>query len=335
MLGISSALWRAGYNVLMFDYTGYGDEPGPVTLGYWEMADARAALRYLRSRFPDAPLGVLGFSMGAAVAIMVAAREPDVRAVFADSPFTDQREIVRYQVGRKFRLSASQQGEWLARVVLSLVDRRLARLFGFRLSDVDPLRDVASLAPRPLALLHGEADTTIPVEHTRRMEAAARRRGPGGGTVHPGGRPLPGLLLRPRRLLRPRHPVLRQPRRRPCRDAGERPERPERQPESGPRNHRATAGGALVGPQHDCQTGLPVGAGHGRLPPLLHRPHEVLQQQGARVAQGGQGDVLPLAGNQRRDVFGSALPFPSRRRRLLHVRPERAPGEAGSCPLVP
>ena len=193
VLGISSALWRAGYNVLMFDYTGYGDEPGPVTLGYWEMADARAALRYLRSRFPDAPLGVLGFSMGAAVAIMVAAREPDVRAVFADSPFTDQREIVRYQVGRKLRLSASQQGEWLARVVLSLVDRRLARLFGFRLSDVDPLRDVASLAPRPLALLHGEADTTIPVEHTRRMEAArARRRGPGGGAVHPGGRPLPG-----------------------------------------------------------------------------------------------------------------------------------------------
>ncbi|HEX2326332.1 MAG TPA: alpha/beta fold hydrolase [Chloroflexota bacterium] len=177
VLGISSALWRAGYNVLMFDYTGYGDEPGPVTLGYWEMADARAALRYLRSRFPDAPLGVLGFSMGAAVAIMVAAREPDVRAVFADSPFTDQREIVRYQVGRKFRLSASQQGEWLARVVLPLVDRRLARLFGFRLSDVDPLRDVASLAPRPLALLHGEADTTIPVEHTRRMEAAARAAG--------------------------------------------------------------------------------------------------------------------------------------------------------------
>jgi dipeptidyl aminopeptidase/acylaminoacyl peptidase len=119
----------------------------------------------------------MGFSMGAAIAIMVAAREPDVRAVFADSPFTDQREIVRYQVGRKFHLSATQQGEWLARLVLSQVDRRLGRLFGFRLSDVDPLRDVARLAPRPLALLHGEADTTIPVEHTRRMEAAARAAG--------------------------------------------------------------------------------------------------------------------------------------------------------------
>jgi fermentation-respiration switch protein FrsA (DUF1100 family) len=177
LLGIASALWRAGFNVLIFDYTGYGDEPGPVTLGYWEMADARAALRFLRGRYPESPLGLMGFSMGAAIAIMVAAREPDVRAVFADSPFTDQRAIIRYHVGRELHLSATQQGEWLARVVLSLVDRRLSRLFDFRLADVDPLRDVARLAPRPLVLVHGESDTIIPVEHTRRLEAAARAAG--------------------------------------------------------------------------------------------------------------------------------------------------------------
>jgi uncharacterized protein len=177
LLGIASALWRAGFTVLQFDYTGYGDEPGPVTLGYWELADARAALRYLRQRFPAAPLGVMGFSMGAAIAIMLAAREPEVRAVFADSPFTDQTAVVRYHVGRELHLDTSQQGEWLARVVLSLVNRRLSRLFGFRLTDVQPLRDVALIAPRPLTLVHGEADTIIPVEHTRRMAAAARAAG--------------------------------------------------------------------------------------------------------------------------------------------------------------
>ena len=177
LLGIASALWRAGFTVLQFDYAGYGDEPGPVTLGYWELADAQAALRYLRQRFPAAPIGVMGFSMGAAIAIMLGAREPDVRAVFADSPFTDQTAIVRYHVGRELHLDTGQQGEWAARLVLSLVDRRLSRLFGFRLDDVHPLRDVARIAPRPLTLVHGEADTIIPVEHTRRMADAARAAG--------------------------------------------------------------------------------------------------------------------------------------------------------------
>ncbi len=177
LLGISSSLWRAGFNVLLFDYKGYGDEPGPVTLGYWELADARAALGFLMEQCPGAPLGTIGFSMGAAIAIMVGAREPQVRAVFADSPFTDQREIVRYHVARDLRLSPSQRTEVLAGVLLALIDRRLSRLFGFRLADVDPLRDVARLAPRPLFLIHGEADRIIPVEHTRRMERAARDAG--------------------------------------------------------------------------------------------------------------------------------------------------------------
>ncbi|MDQ3699785.1 MAG: alpha/beta fold hydrolase [Chloroflexota bacterium] len=177
LLGISSNLWRAGYNVLLFDYAGYGDEPGPVTLGYRELADARAALRFLQQRCPGAPLGMIGFSMGAAIAIMVGAREPQVRAVLADSPFTDQREILRFHIARDFRLPPSGVTDLLARLLLALVDRRLFRLFGYRLSDVNPLVDVTRIAPRPLMLIHGEADRTIPLEHTRRMERAARAAG--------------------------------------------------------------------------------------------------------------------------------------------------------------
>ncbi|MGH2367652.1 MAG: alpha/beta hydrolase [Chloroflexota bacterium] len=174
LLGISSQLWRAGFTVLLFDYVGYGDEPGPVTLGYRELADARAALRFLRQLRPTAPLGAIGFSMGAAIAVMLAAREPEVGAVLADSPFTDQREIVRFHLGRRFGLRPSGRTELLAGLLLTLVDRRLARQFGFRFADVHPLRDVARLAPRPLFLIHGEEDRTIPVEHGRQMVAAAR-----------------------------------------------------------------------------------------------------------------------------------------------------------------
>lgn len=177
LLGISSSLWRAGHNVLLFDYAGYGDEPGLVTLGYRELADARAALRFLQQRCPGAPLGTIGFSMGAAIAIMVGAREPHVRAVLADSPFTGQREILRYHIGRDLRLPPSPLTDLLADLLLAVIDRRLFRLFGFRLADVNPLVDVTRIAPRPLLLIHGQADRTIPLEHTQRMGRAARAAG--------------------------------------------------------------------------------------------------------------------------------------------------------------
>jgi dipeptidyl aminopeptidase/acylaminoacyl peptidase len=177
LLGIASGLWRAGFTVFLFDYKGYGDEPGAVTLGYRELADARAALDFLRRQRPQSPVGAIGFSMGAAIAIMLAAREPELRAVFADSPFTSQREIVRYHLGRALRLHQARHSDLIAGLLLALVDRRLAQLFGFRFADVDPLRDVSRLAPRPLYLIHGEEDSIIPVEHTRRMASAAREAG--------------------------------------------------------------------------------------------------------------------------------------------------------------
>jgi uncharacterized protein len=177
LLGISSALWRAGFNVLLFDYRGYGVEPDRGTLGYRELSDARAALQFLRERFPQAPLGVVGFSMGASIAIMLASREPDVCCVLADSPFTSQREIVRYRVRQAFRLKPKRWTAVLGNVLMDLVNRRLHARFAYRMDDVHPLQDVARLAPRALLLVHGEQDQAIPPEHSRRIAAVAQGAG--------------------------------------------------------------------------------------------------------------------------------------------------------------
>ena len=183
LLGISSALWRDGFNVLLFDYRGHGDfshtaspNQHPVTLGYRELADARAALRFLQQRFPSAPLGVIGFSMGAAIALMVAAREPAVKAIIADSPFTTQRDIVRYRLHRHAGRAASRWTAPIGDAIVSLADRRLRQRLGFRFADVEPLRDVTRLT-QPLFLIHGERDLQVPPEHSRRLAAAATRAG--------------------------------------------------------------------------------------------------------------------------------------------------------------
>jgi fermentation-respiration switch protein FrsA (DUF1100 family) len=49
----------------------------------------------------------------------------------------------------------------------------LARRTGARLADFRPVAAVGCLAPRPLLLIHGDADTSVPVEHAHRLHRAA------------------------------------------------------------------------------------------------------------------------------------------------------------------
>jgi fermentation-respiration switch protein FrsA (DUF1100 family) len=166
LLGVAAALWRGGYQVLLFDYRGHGDSDGQrVTLGYAETRDFHAALAWLRRRLPGAWIGVLGYSMGGAVALLGAAGAPDVRAVATDCAFCRQEELIRAEWQRRLRLPSTPAVE--------LAEQLLLRLHGFRYRDVDPLAVVGRLAPRPLLLIHSAADTIVPVGDAYRLYEAA------------------------------------------------------------------------------------------------------------------------------------------------------------------
>ena len=166
-LAMVKVLWHAGYNVLAFEYYGHGAVGGVgvrgvrVTLGYREQEDFLGALDYACQRAPTTRLGVLGYSMGAAVAIMCSAHAPEVEAVIADSAFATHRSAVHYHVRRAFHLSGAAPQVWLANSVVWLGDRLLGWLGGYRFSQVEPLRDIAKLAPRPLLLIQSGQDTMI------------------------------------------------------------------------------------------------------------------------------------------------------------------------------
>lgn len=169
LLGISSALWRAGNNVLLFDFHGHGAGLGaPVTLGYRELDDFLGALDYTLRRVPGAQVGVIGYSMGAAVAIRGTARRPEVRALVADSSFATHEGEVRYTVNKGMHLPPAA-----ARVVAQAAEPLLRWRAGYRHTDVEPLRDIARVAPRPLLLIHATADDMIPVEDAYRLFEAA------------------------------------------------------------------------------------------------------------------------------------------------------------------
>lgn len=166
MLGVGAAMWRDGSNVLIFDYRGHGELAGTiVTLGYQEVQDLLAAVQYIKERVSEAAVGVLGYSMGASVAIMGAARCPDIRAVIADSAFARQREVVNLHMRQVIHVPLDP--------LLHLVDLLLGPVGGYHFRDVEPLREVGLIAPRPLLLIHGEADTITDPRDSRALYDAA------------------------------------------------------------------------------------------------------------------------------------------------------------------
>ena len=166
MLGIGAALWRDGNNVLIFDYRGHGELAGtPVTLGYQEVQDLLAAVSYVKERVSGASIGVIGYSMGASVAIMGAARCPDIGAVVADSPFARQRGVVSHHIRRVLHVPHDP--------LLEVVDLLLGRMRGYHFRDVEPLREIGQIAPRPLLLIHGDADSVTDPRDSELLYAAA------------------------------------------------------------------------------------------------------------------------------------------------------------------
>jgi len=64
---IARALRRRGSVVLRFNFRGVGRSQGQHAHGEGEIEDARAALDWLRARYPDLPYSLAGFSFGSQV----------------------------------------------------------------------------------------------------------------------------------------------------------------------------------------------------------------------------------------------------------------------------
>jgi alpha/beta superfamily hydrolase len=82
----AKGLARLGCAVLRFNFRGVGSSAGTFDAGQGEMDDYRAALDFMQTRYPGAPLWAAGFSFGAWVALEVGAEDPRVTALIGIAP---------------------------------------------------------------------------------------------------------------------------------------------------------------------------------------------------------------------------------------------------------
>jgi dipeptidyl aminopeptidase/acylaminoacyl peptidase len=168
MLPVADTLHDAGYSVFTYDQRGSGESTGEVTFGAREQDDLISVVDYLASR-PDVDaekLGVFGFSMGGATALMTASREPRLKAVVADSAWSEARRWLKPSVGAAF---TSPRDRFNA-LSLKIAELRT----GIDLDDLRPVEVVGRISPRPVMLIHGTADDVVVPSESERNYGAAK-----------------------------------------------------------------------------------------------------------------------------------------------------------------
>lgn len=136
-----------GFNVLAFDYRGYGQSTGKGPTEQSTYADAEAAWQYLITERQLSPkdITVLGHSMGGAIAIDLATKQPHMARLIVKSSFTKLKDII--DLNRIYDFFP--------------IDRILVHTF-------DSLSKVSQLTV-PVLYVHGDQDTKIPTHMSQQL----------------------------------------------------------------------------------------------------------------------------------------------------------------------
>ena len=166
MLPLAVPLHTAGFALLLLDARCHGRSADDSFASLPRFAeDIEAGLDWLvaQPEVDGGRLGIIGHSVGAGAALLVASRRSGLGAVVSLAAFAHPALMMRRW------LASKQIPHWPFGVyILAYVQR----VIGYRFDDIAPCRTIARVSC-PVLLVHGQDDATVPVEEARLIQAAA------------------------------------------------------------------------------------------------------------------------------------------------------------------
>lgn len=166
---LARTLLREGFAVLLFDFRASGESTGKYsTFGATEGADVAAAVSYVVDvlAVPPARCAYVGFSMGAAAALLRPDALTDLAGVVAVAPYA---RLDHSMSARTLRFTLLPLDPWYRPATWAFRE-----LLGFDVASVAPIDQVAAVAPTPLLLLGGDRDWRAPPQELYALFDTAR-----------------------------------------------------------------------------------------------------------------------------------------------------------------
>ncbi|SHE93590.1 Serine aminopeptidase, S33 [Seinonella peptonophila] len=158
-LPMAKALYEQGFATLLFDFRNSGEAGGTLTtVGVEEKLDLHAAIQFAKHKGYQ-NIGLYGFSMGAATAIVTASERHDIQALVSDSAFSDLRPYLEENLPVWSGLP-----NFFTPIIL-----RLGEWSGVNPSQNRPIEAMKKLKKMPILLIHTSKDPSIPVTETKKL----------------------------------------------------------------------------------------------------------------------------------------------------------------------
>ncbi|NIP69120.1 MAG: alpha/beta hydrolase [Planctomycetales bacterium] len=163
MLGRAKLFHHAGYATLLVDLQAHGESPGEnITAGYRERLDVSAAVNFVRTRHPAHRIGIVGWSLGGAAALLGSPLKIDALAL--ESVYPTLQEAVHNRIS----LRMGMLSHILTPTLLVQLQPRLG-ISPSQLCPIDHIQDVGC----PLLIAAGDCDDHTTLSETQRLYQTA------------------------------------------------------------------------------------------------------------------------------------------------------------------
>ena len=162
---VATALYKAGFSVFRFDFSGCGESDDAPILINTEVEDLNTVLQLIRSK-GYAQLGLLGYSLGGLVSLKV--KDPAIKSRVLWAPVTNKKEYYEQKFTQEQQLQLKNHGHFiLNRPRKWRTKWHIPQQMILDRSNINQ-KQLLSGIMEPTLIIHGSFDKGIPIKDSKK-----------------------------------------------------------------------------------------------------------------------------------------------------------------------